>query len=69
MVKIEYFALYNLEGVNFTWESLNPSVLDHTGKVINHPGPDTRVNYKVTVEISGEQRIYEYSTLLKGLTF
>ncbi|MDD2259137.1 MAG: N-acetylmuramoyl-L-alanine amidase [Bacilli bacterium] len=69
LVKIEYFALYNLEGVNFTWESLNPSVLDHTGKVINHPGPDTRVNYKVTVEISGEQRIYEYSTLLKGLTF
>lgn len=69
LVKIEYFALYNLDGVTFTWESLNPTVLDHTGKVINHPGPDTRVNYKVTVEISGEKRIYEYSSLLKGLTF
>ncbi len=69
LVKIEYFALYNLEGVSFTWESLNPSVLDHTGKVINHPGPDTRVNYKVTVDISGEKRVYEFSSLLKGLTF
>lgn len=69
LVKIEYFALYNLDGVTFTWESLNPNVLDHTGKVINHPGPDTRVSYKVTVEISGETREYEFSSLIKGLTF
>lgn len=69
LVKIEYFALYNLQGVTFTWESLNPSILDHTGKVINHPGANTTVSYKVTVNILGEKRVYEFSSLLKGLTF
>jgi integrase/recombinase XerD len=31
LVSLEYFAKTKLEGVNFIWESLSPSILDNTG--------------------------------------
>lgn len=69
LVKLEYFAIKNLQGVDFTWESLNPMIMDNNGKIINHPGSMQSIGYKVTVTYNGESRVYEFNSIIDGLTF
>lgn len=64
LVGIEYFAKSNLQGVNFEWKSLSPSILDNTGKVYNHPGIATDVQYQVTVTYEGVSRTFTYTSKL-----
>lgn len=66
LIAIELYGRQHLSGVEFVWESLNPEVLDNTGKVVNHPGPATNVSYKVTVTYNGETRVFEHTALLQA---
>ena len=49
LVKLEYFAKTELQGVNFEWTSLTPDLMDNTGKVIKQISVGTTVSYKVKV--------------------
>lgn len=57
LVKIEYFAKTELQDVEFVWESLTPSILDNTGKVLKKGGT-FEVSYKVTVTLNGTSKEY-----------
>ena len=66
LVRLEVFAQTELQDVHFEWESLNPEIMDDTGAIINHPGNETEVSYKVKVTYNGETREYTYtSTVLE----
>lgn len=66
LIRLEVFAQTELQGVHFEWESLNPEIMDNTGAIINHPGEETGISYKVVVTYNGESREYTYtSTLLE----
>lgn len=69
LIKIEMFARLYLEDVDFSFISLNPSVMDNTGKVINHPGNESVINYKVLVTYDGLQKQYDFSSVLDALNF
>ncbi|HBP26184.1 MAG TPA: hypothetical protein DD618_04460 [Acholeplasmatales bacterium] len=64
LTAIEYFAIKNLQGADFVWESLTPEILDNTGKIISHPGAQTTVSYKVTVTIDSVSNVYEHTSTL-----
>lgn len=64
MVRLEYFAQTELKGVSFEWISLNPDIMDNGGTIINHPGDETKVKYKVIVTYNGVSKEYEYESLL-----
>ena len=67
LVEIEYFAKTRLNGVTFKWTSLSPDIMDDTGKIINHPGKQTVVKYKVEVSYNGETKTFEFSSILNAL--
>lgn len=67
LVEIEYFAKTRLNGVTFKWTSLSPEIMDDTGKIINHPGNETVVKYKVDVTYNGETKTFEFSSILNAL--
>jgi len=67
LIEIEYFAKTRLNGVTFKWTSLNPEIMDDTGKIINHPGNETVVKYKVDVTYQGETKTFEFSSILNEL--
>lgn len=69
LIKIEMFARLYLEDVEFSFISLNPSVMDNTGKVINHPGDESVVNYKVLVTYDNLTKQFDYSSILDALSF
>ncbi len=64
LTAIEYFAIKNLQGVDFVWESLTPEILDNTGKIISHPGTQTTVSYRVTVTYDSGSNVYEHTSTL-----
>lgn len=68
LVKIEYFGKTQLDGVEFSYNSLTPDLLDNTGKVI-YQGKDTKVlKYEITIKYAPEnfEKKYSYvSNLLK----
>lgn len=64
LIQLEYFAQTELQGVEFTWKSLMPEILDDEGKVINHPGVETAINYQVEVNFAGEKRSFTYASTL-----
>jgi hypothetical protein len=64
LVAIEYFAKRNLQGVDFEWKSLSPSILDNTGKVYNHPGIATDIQYQVTITYEGVSKTFNYTSKL-----
>ena len=41
-----------------------PEILDDEGKVINHPGVETTINYQVEVNFAGEKRSFTYASTL-----
>ncbi len=66
LIRLEYFAQTELKDVHFEWISLNPEIMDNEGTVINHPGNETTINYKVKVTYQGETKEFTYqSKLLK----
>lgn len=67
MVRLEYFAQTELKGVSFKWVSLSPDIMDDEGTVINHPGEETIVKYKVIVTYNGMEKEYEYESKLLEL--
>lgn len=67
LVRLEFFAKHNLEGVSFTWESLTPNIMDNEGRIFNHPGNAAIVEYKVTVEYNGVVKEYNYTSNLLPL--
>ncbi len=38
--------------------------MDNEGTIINHPGDETKVKYKVIVTYNGVSKEYEYESLL-----
>lgn len=64
LVRLEYFAQKNLQDVEFIFESLSPQILDNSGRVINHPGVETMVNYKITVKYNNKTVEYTHSAKL-----
>ena len=69
LIKIEMFAKLYLEDVEFEFISLSPDVMDNTGKIINHPGTESKVKYKVLVKYDGLEKQFDYSSVLNALTF
>lgn len=69
LIKIEYLAQKELSDATFVWTSLNPEIMDNSGKVINHPGTETKVGYKVDVTIGTETRTYTFESTLKALSW
>ena len=67
LVRIEYFAKTHLKDVKFTFTSLSPDIMDNKGNVINHPGIETMVKYKVTAEYNGKTNEYVFSSKLATL--
>ena len=65
LISMEYFARTQLKGVEFEWTSLNPEIMDNTGKVINNPKVDTESSYKVKVTYNGESREFTFTSLLQ----
>ena len=57
LVKIEYFAKTELQGVEFEWTSLTPTLLDDTGKVLTKGGTFD-VSYKVNVTLGETSKEY-----------
>lgn len=67
MIRLEHFAQTNLKGVHFEWVSLSRDIMDDYGRIINHPGDATEINYKVIVTYNGETKEFYYSSLLLEL--
>lgn len=64
LVRLEMFAQTELKDVHFEWTSLSPEIMDDKGRIINHPGNETTVNYKVKVTYDGVTKEYTYSSKL-----
>ena len=62
LVKLEYFAKTELQGVEFEWTSLTPDIMDNTGKVIKQISVGTTVSYKVKVTYNGEVQEFTYQS-------
>ena len=58
LVKIEYFAKTELQGVEFEWTSLTPTLLDNEGRVLVKGGTFD-VSYKVVVKFDGTNKEYQ----------
>ena len=56
-----------LKDVNFKWTSLSPDIMDNTGKIINHPGNETKVKYKVEVTYKDSTKVFEFESILDEL--
>ena len=70
LIELEYYALTELQGLQFEWTSLTPEYLDNTGKVAStRPNSATKVAYKV--KVSGDNYLEEFSfeSTLKAITF
>ena len=67
LIRLEYFAQTELKDVSFEWISLNPEIMDNEGTVINHPGEETEISYKVKVTYNGETKEYTFNSKLLEL--
>lgn len=67
MVEIFYYGKTTLKDVDFKWTSLSPDILDDEGHVINHPGVETEVKYKVDVTYQGVTKTYEFTSTLDAM--
>ena len=68
LIELEYYARTQLKGVQFTWKSLNPEIMDDLGRVsATRPAQAVQVGYEVTVKYNGETKTYTYSSTLNKL--
>ncbi len=68
LIYLEYFALTELQGVEFTWTSLSPEILDDQGRVSeSRPTDITEVSYKVSVTIGETTEEYTYTSSLNRM--
>ncbi|MDD2492635.1 MAG: N-acetylmuramoyl-L-alanine amidase [Bacilli bacterium] len=64
LVDLELFAQKELQDVVFHWQSLTPEIMDNQGKIIDHPGPATKISYQVEVEYNHTKKSYSFTSLL-----
>ena len=64
LVKLEYYAKTELQGVTFEWTSLSPNVMDNTGKVTTQLSVGTTVSYKVKITYLGETKEFTYQSVM-----
>lgn len=64
LVKLEYYAKTELQGVTFEWTSLSPDVMDNTGKVTTQLSVGTKVSYKVKITYLGETKEFTYQSVM-----
>lgn len=64
LVRLEYFAKTELEGVTFEWTSLVPDILDNTGHVLKSDGNEFEISYKVKCTVDGESFEKEYTSTI-----
>lgn len=67
LVEMEYLGQKNFSDVTFIWESLTPAVLDNEGRVVSKSGEAASLRYRVRVILDGQERAYEFASLLKSL--
>ena len=66
LVKAEYFMKTQLQGVEFTYESLSKDVMDDTGKIIVTDGVARTVSYKVSVKSEEFNKDYNFSSTINA---
>lgn len=64
LINIEYYAITELKGVVFKFESLTQEYLDNSGKIINNPNTNPTIKYKVSVTYGNETKEYIYESKL-----
>ncbi len=70
LIELVYYAKTELAGIEFEWTSLNPEVLDNTGKVaVTRSLDEITVSYKVKVTGQGLNKEYQFESLLKAIEF
>lgn len=67
LIRLEYFAQTELKDVSFEFISLNKDILDDNGKIINHPGDEKIISYKVVARYNGIVKEYIYEAKLLEL--
>ena len=68
LIYLEYYALKELQDVEFIWTSLTPEILDNQGKVLDtRPSEATEVQYKVSVTFNGETKEYTFTSTLNAI--
>lgn len=66
LVKIEYYGLKELEGVEFEWTSLTPELMDNEGRLLGKYDFGTTVSYKAKVTYAGVSKEYTFSSTLRA---
>ena len=64
LVRLEYFAKTELQGVTFEWTSLVPDILDNTGHVLKSDGNQFDISYKVKCTIGDTSFEKEYTSTI-----
>lgn len=68
LIYLEYYALMELENVEFVWTSLTPEVIDNQGRVLeDRPKEATEVQYKVSVTIGNETKEFTFTSTLNAV--
>lgn len=65
LVKLEYFAKTELQGVDFEWTSLCPEILDDTGHILQNNGSAFQISYKVKYTIDGVSKEKEFTSTIE----
>jgi N-acetylmuramoyl-L-alanine amidase len=63
---IEYLIQSQFADAQFTFESHNPDLVDHTGRVIQRPDRGQTVSYTITIDFEGEVIERTFYTYLPG---
>ncbi|HHX78618.1 MAG TPA: hypothetical protein GX695_02560 [Acholeplasmataceae bacterium] len=67
LIKLEYYKKTQLNDVIFTFESLDPEVMDNYGAIINHPIKEKEITYQVKVQFDGCIEVFKYKTSVSSL--
>lgn len=65
LVKLEYFAKTELQGVEFEWTSLCPEILDNTGHILQNDGSSFQISYKVKYTFDGVSKEKEFTSTIE----
>ena len=58
LVKLNYYAMSQLKDIKIEYTSLNPDLMDDTGKILKKVASGTQVSYLVKVTYNGETKTY-----------
>ena len=68
MVELNYILMTQYEGVEISFKSNNPTIVDETGRIVNAPAKTTTVSYEVTVTLGGVSKTITLYTIVPGTT-